>query len=121
MERTPVHPKGWTEQDDELVAEFIASVKKQENKRKKAEWREKKETEAGQRIQMDYYAGRNNPRDMPAIQKNSEWANEQGRTARPFGYYEKQQRKQNVIIFFVSVLVVLLFLKFLISSGYILL
>jgi hypothetical protein len=117
MKQTVIHPKGWTEEDAQLVAEYVAEAKKDEEIRKKTEWRKTQEIEAGRKIQLDYYAGRINPRDMPAISKNRAWENEQLNTAAPFGTHDRQERKRIVFILVVSALVVFIIMLVFESLG----
>lgn len=106
MEPTPIHPKGWTQEDAKIIAEYVADVKKTEVRRKKDEWRKTKELEAGRHRQSEYFHGRNVPADVPAIRKQAGWLAEQRATEKPFGYHDKMQRIRNLFIFIVASLIV---------------
>lgn len=117
MKPTPIHPKGWTDKDAKLVADYVAEVKRDDEKRKKREWGEKKELEAGRHLRSLYEKGMNSPRDVPAMRKQASWLEEQNQQWRPFGYYERRRRKENLFILFVAIVVALSFLKLLTVLG----
>ena len=111
MKQTVIHPKGWTEEDEKLVAEYVAEVKAERAVEAKENWRKQKEIEAGLLIQNNYYRGMNSPRDVPQMRKQAGWLEEQNRTAKPIGYYDSERAKEKIFIFLTApVVAVLLFL-----------
>ena len=102
MKPTPIQEK----EDAALVRKLFSRVKAERMAEKKVVEDYKNELAAGLQIQADYYAGRNSPRDVPQIRKNKAWADEQLQSEKPFGYYDREQRKQNVIVVLVAVVVV---------------